>query len=653
MDFLVKKEYNFLNMLDEKILIINKYNEFIYINAKFKNDLKEFEYEEDTLKASINLFVDGNKMDYNYLKKNGNLNRVEAKLKLKNEQCKDIIVSTDNINFYDEEAFIIIINKLFNKKDECELKVKTNLLQKTLLLFPSIIIMKKADKIIYVNKEAEKVLDVGNSKDIVGKKLNEVLAIETVENGKNKNIFFNNLDYKNKLHKSKVKIKTFNNKEIFVEIFLMSFYECNEEITVIVAKDISKKIKMEENLRKSHEYYKRLLEFVPYGVAIINNSKINFANETFVSILGVKSVKEVLKKDIGDFINKDEKKLIDEIENNIYNNLKQEEFRELKVSKKDGSEQYIEIGAAPFINNSNLSTIIVVNDITERKIAEINKYKLNQALKYDKLKTEFIANMSHELKTPLNIILSIVQLVELKYIDKNREDKSSIYRYINVMKQNCYRLLRLINNLIDISKIDVGTLKMNFGNYDIVKVVEDITMSTVEYIESKGLKLIFDTNVEEKIISVDREKMERVILNLLSNAVKFSKDNGIIEVNVQVDEIKGVTNIIVKDDGIGIAKNMQEKIFERFVQTSPLFTRTNEGSGIGLSLVKSIVDNHKGRIYVESEENIGSKFIVEIPNTLCESKTLLSESLNKKDKLMNSGTHYVEKIMIEFSDIYG
>jgi len=126
--------------------------------------------------------------------------------------------------------------------------------------------------------------------------------------------------------------------------------------------------------------------------------------------------------------------------------------------------------------------------------------------------------MSHELKTPLNIILSTVQVLQYNYKDKNDEQ---LDRYLDLMKVNSYRLLRLINNLIDVTRIDVGNLKMNFGNYDIVAIVEDITMAAVEYVESKGMTLIFDTDIEEKIIGIDRENIERIILNRLSNAVKF------------------------------------------------------------------------------------------------------------------------------------
>lgn len=202
--------------------------------------------------------------------------------------------------------------------------------------------------------------------------------------------------------------------------------------------------------------------------------------------------------------------------------------------------------------------------------------------------------------------------------------------------------MRLINNLIDGTRIDVGNLKMNFGNYNIVKIVEDITMEAVEYVESKGLTITFDTDVEEKIIGVDKDNIERIMLNLLSNAVKFSKAKGKIEVQI-IDEGE-IVKIKVRDDGKGISKEDQAKIFDKFVQVEQLFTRSHEGSGVGLSLVKSIVENHGGSIYVVSELGVGSEFTVELPNILSK------KPIGYNDHAINQVSSN-EKVRIEFSGI--
>ena len=179
------------------------------------------------------------------------------------------------------------------------------------------------------------------------------------------------------------------------------------------------------------------------------------------------------------------------------------------------------------------------------------------------------------------------------------------------MKQNCYRLLRLINNLIDISKIDSGFLNPNLKNYNIVSVVEDITLSVAEYIQDKGVEVIFDTNVEEKIIACDPDNIERIILNLLSNAVKFT--NAGDQITVEVMDNEDYIEISVKDTGIGIPEDKLKVIFERFRQVDNSLSRSHEGSGIGLSLVKALVDMHDGSINVNSNLGEGTEFIIKLP----------------------------------------
>jgi signal transduction histidine kinase len=201
-----------------------------------------------------------------------------------------------------------------------------------------------------------------------------------------------------------------------------------------------------------------------------------------------------------------------------------------------------------------------------------------------------------------------------------------------------------VANLIDITKIDAGYFNVNLENCDVVKVVEDITLSVAAYIEHRDISLIFDTDIEELILACDPDKIERIILNLLSNAVKFTPKGGSIYVNLQ-DKADRIM-IVVKDTGIGIPKDMCESIFERFVQVDKTISRNREGSGIGLSLVKSLVDMHEGGISLTSEEGQGSEFIIELPKKILDSKPSVLENgfMDEKQK--------VEKINIEFSDIY-
>ncbi|GIM29252.1 hypothetical protein CPJCM30710_19180 [Clostridium polyendosporum] len=277
-------------------------------------------------------------------------------------------------------------------------------------------------------------------------------------------------------------------------------------------------------------------------------------------------------------------------------------------------------------------------------IAE-NKRLLEEVVQYDKLKTEFIANMSHELRTPLNIIFSTAQLFSL-YINKDEglQNIEKLTKYTNTIKQNCYRLLRLVNNLIDITKIDSGFVELNLKNQNIVEVAEEIVLSTAAYVEGISRTIIFDTNTEEKSMAFDEEKLERILLNLISNATKFTREEDTIEVVLQD---KGDHVIIsVKDSGVGIPEDKLSQIFERFKQVDSSLSRRHEGSGIGLSLVKSLVEMHGGKIDVKSIYQQGTEFIITLPVNLVSNN---DSEIVKRD--LTNETN-VEKIQIEFSDIY-
>ncbi|QZY55188.1 Cache 3/Cache 2 fusion domain-containing protein [Crassaminicella profunda] len=278
-------------------------------------------------------------------------------------------------------------------------------------------------------------------------------------------------------------------------------------------------------------------------------------------------------------------------------------------------------------------------------MVEENKRLLQEIINHDHMKTEFFSNISHELKTPINMILSTSQL--FSFYAKNEQPaitSNKLTHHINIINQNCYRLLRLVNNLIDITKIDSGYMKLNLKNENLIEVVENITLSTVEYVESKGRILIFDTDTEEKFMAFDEEKIERIMLNLISNAVKFTRPKDTIQINVY--DKKDKIDISIKDTGIGIPEDKVEKIFERFKQVDPLLNRSHEGSGIGLSLVKSLVEMHNGSISVKSTYNKGTEFIVTLPVKFVPEENTPSQ----KDDFSKKTN--VEKIKIEFSDIY-
>jgi len=325
-------------------------------------------------------------------------------------------------------------------------------------------------------------------------------------------------------------------------------------------------------------------------------------------------------------------------------------FIEQKFIKSDGSIIDVETSSSYFPHKDKHAIVSVVRNITERKrieqmtkLSEENMRLLNEAREYDKLKTEFFANISHELRTPINVILSAIQLLNI-YTAKDdfEENNDKLVRYIFTMQQNCYRLLRLVSNIIDITKIDAGFFELQLSNQNIVSIVEDIALSVSEYIEHKGITLVFDTEVEEKLMACDADKIERIMLNLLSNSIKFTKEGGKISVNIF--DMGDKITISVKDNGIGIPKEELGHVFERFQQVDKSLRRSHEGSGIGLSIVKSLIELHGGTIRVESEYGKGTEFMVELPVKLIEP--------SKEINYIQLPEENIEKINIEFSDIY-
>lgn len=284
-----------------------------------------------------------------------------------------------------------------------------------------------------------------------------------------------------------------------------------------------------------------------------------------------------------------------------------------------------------------------MNIVLQEQAKELRRAK-EAAEAANEAKNMFLANISHELRTPLNILLGSTQIIKYYLGNDDVLNREKIKSNVKIQVQNCYRLIRLVNNLIDITKIDSGNFALNISTCNIIEVVEAIVTSVVEYAALKNIEVTFDTDIEELILSCDLDSIERIVLNLLSNAIKFTPQDGNIFVNIST--LDNSILIRVKDSGIGISQDKQKMIFERFKQVDNLLTRSSEGSGIGLSLVKSLVEMHGGNIQVKSEYQKGSEFIVEIPISEA------NEENDTKNSSINNSSNVIQQIDIEFSDIY-
>ncbi|GAA0078449.1 hypothetical protein UT300005_28280 [Clostridium sp. CTA-5] len=294
----------------------------------------------------------------------------------------------------------------------------------------------------------------------------------------------------------------------------------------------------------------------------------------------------------------------------------------------------------------------LISDTTEEngipsksELAKLSKEELiNKCIeisRYKNLQEDLLLNVSHDLRSPLSVILSVLQCYESGYVDEN--NKSKMKQYMKNIKRNSYKMLKLINNLIDTTRLEKDYYKIERRNLDIVKLIENTIASIDRYAKQKNISLVFDTNVEQCIMAVDAQALDRIIMNLISNAIKFSFENSSIYINL----LKCCNELVisVKDEGIGIPEKDQNKIFNRFIQSTSKKQYEHCGSGIGLSLVENLTKAHGGSIELNSIENRGSEFIIKLP--------IIKVSENIVDKnISNCNKNNVQMLEIEFSDIY-
>lgn len=239
-----------------------------------------------------------------------------------------------------------------------------------------------------------------------------------------------------------------------------------------------------------------------------------------------------------------------------------------------------------------------------------NEVLNNKNLKLERNKNSYFTSLSHELRTPLNVINSTNQLIQ-SLISKNPTiAKEKLNYYIDVSQKNCTRLLNLINNILDNSKLQNNKYEISLKETDIVYLVEETSLTLIDYIKSKGINLIIDPEVEEKQIRCDAYEIERCVTNLVSNAIKFTPEGG--NITVSIKDLDEEVKISVIDTGVGIDEKFHESIFDKFNQVLDDDV-SKVGSGLGLTITKQIVKLHKGKIYVESKLGQGSNFVIILP----------------------------------------
>lgn len=382
------------------------------------------------------------------------------------------------------------------------------------------------------------------------------------------------------------------------KILFKDTYLKNMEMNNLNRKIIESNRQLEKSqnmIASKDKMFKELFRNIPIPLVIIdsNSKRINYANSGFLDLVEERNLKNIINKKFDRYIEienipsldmvKDKNKIISGKVNGN-SNVKIVDFEVIKSVDKEDSQ------------------IIIFEDITTKRENEEIEQDMKDKKFQEKIKRDFLSNISHDLKTPINVIFSASQLQEY-YIDEINYE--GIEKYNAISRQNCLSLIKFTNNLIDNSRILSDYLSPNLVEKNVVEEIEEIVMSLVDYAKNKDIDLIFDTEDEEVYAEIDVEFMQRIILNLISNSMKFCKENGRIIVRIKNSDEDVI--IEIEDNGIGMEKEFIENAFNRYAMGKNNERSREKGTGIGLFVVKKMVEMQNGAIKIESTPNKGTK----------------------------------------------
>jgi PAS domain S-box-containing protein len=374
--------------------------------------------------------------------------------------------------------------------------------------------------------------------------------------------------------------------------------------------DISKRKQSEFALKESTQFNSQIVNSAQEGIIVFDqNMKYLVWNPYMENLTGI-SAPEVLGKhpvDVFPFLK----------DTNVIDNIKKALKGETGIAidfpfKISSGEKYgwVSDTIAPLRNSMGeiIGAISTVQDITERKEAEQKlTTALEKATESDRLKSAFLANMSHEIRTPMNGILGFADLLKTPELNADQQKK-----YISIIEKSGVRMLNIINEIIDISKIESGQMTVKPTVANLNEQLENLYTFFKPEIEAKGMQILYNKSLSfnEAFVKTDHEKIYAVLVNLIKNAIKYT-DNGFIEFGYTKN--KDSIEFYVKDSGIGIRQDRQDAIFERFIQADLMDVKARQGAGLGLSISKAYIEMLGGKIWVTSEENKGSTFYFTIP----------------------------------------
>lgn len=389
----------------------------------------------------------------------------------------------------------------------------------------------------------------------------------------------------------------------------------NSKYLLGISEDITRRkeiegklIKAMQQVEESEHKYRTMVSILPDGVVIHQNGKVVFANEAAAKIMKAKPNQDLRGLSIIEFVHPVYQEMVQaRIKESLASNTPLKSIEEVFVSF-DGDSINVLVTALPFLYDGKPSMLTVFTDISSMKNFENELIKAKEkAEESDRLKSAFLANMSHEIRTPMNGILGFAGLLKQPQLSGAQQKE-----YIDIIEKSGARMLSIINDIIDIAKIESGQIRILVSETNITEQLTYLYDFFTPEAQKKGLSLTLSNNLSpnDTLIYTDKEKLYAILANLIKNAIKFT-DSGSIEFGCNKKD--SFVEFFIKDTGIGIAPGRHQAIFERFVQADIADTRAFQGAGLGLAITKAFVEKLGGTIWLESAPLMGSTFYFTIP----------------------------------------
>lgn len=433
-------------------------------------------------------------------------------------------------------------------------------------------------------------------------------------NEKNKEIDFYNDDIKNiileKSIKGEVYYKSKSSNNLCLNIDRVDFYDGENIKNVVAIRNITKYKELIRKVDLSKKKYESFVNLIPEGIYMydLNNKNIVYSNKSLNDMINLVNVSS------NNFINTNQTFTI--TDDKLNGEIK---YKRNKLKNKYGKDIYIESGSMVIDVNQKLKGIGIVNDVTDIVKSEIIEREIEEKKRENKMKMEFFINMSHELKTPLNVITSSNQLLEIVYKDYiSNNPESEISKVTGIVKKHSYMLMGLINNIIELSKLESDFYESERDYYNLISVVEDICEEFNSYVKVNNVNILFDTDKEEKVANIDPKDIEKIILTILSMIIRYTGKDSIINVDLNILDEKTIISI----------KNNGNYDYQRYLKDNE-----KKSLELGLAVVKLLLNLYDGKLNIETNEINSIEINIEIKSE--------AKSKKYKERIKHKGDNYI------------